>query len=277
MSINTETSIEGLIRAGGILDRIVDARIKRLEEAKSRTPIERLKSQLDQYSPVSRSVEFIQALRREDRTNIIAEIKRRSPSKGTIREPLDPASIASSYRKAGAAALSVLTEEDFFGGSVDDLIAARRASGLPALRKDFLFDPYQVYEAAAAGAAAILLITAILDDDRLLELLSLAREAGLAALVEVHTEKEMERSAQAGAEIIGINNRDLTSFNVDLRTSLELGRLAPSGVTLVSESGIKTSDDLAMLRDCGFHAFLIGERFMTAEDPGGALKELIGA
>jgi indole-3-glycerol phosphate synthase len=207
--------------------------------------------------------------------NVIAEIKRRSPSKGIIREKFDPAAIASSYERAGAAALSVLTEEDHFDGSLDHLMAARGAAALPVLRKDFLFDPYQVYETAVAGASAVLLIVAILDEDMLIRLSEIARSLGLASLVEVHTEAEMRRAIKSGAEIIGVNNRDLTSFNVDLNTSLKLARDAPPDVALVSESGIRTRQDISALKGAGFDAFLVGELLMSSQEPGEALKSLL--
>lgn len=276
MTIISHNGGGGIIRAGGILDRIVDARKKRLERAKRELPFERLISEVESQAGSDRASRFHEAITRIDRINIIAEMKRRSPSKGIIRERFEPAAIASNYERAGAAAVSVLTEEDFFEGSLDHLAAARRATSLPLLRKDFIFDPYQVYEAARAGASAILLIAAILDDELLRQLSGLARSLGLASLVEVHTDLEMDRALGAGARVLGVNNRDLTSFDVDLGTSLRLSKAAPPDFTLVSESGIRTREDIMMLKDAGYHAFLIGERFMVAEDPGGALRELIG-
>jgi indole-3-glycerol phosphate synthase len=256
---------EGIISAGGVLDRIVEAKARRLAEIKQSRTVE--------PRPVARS--FAEALVRSDRVNVIAEIKRRSPSKGIIRERFDPAVIAAAYEEAGAAAISVLTEEDFFGGSLDHLRVARERVNRPLLRKDFIFDEYQVYEAAAAGADAILLIAAILDDRLLSRLLNVAAELGVDALVEVHTERELERAARAGSRIIGVNNRDLTSFEVDIETSLRLVRLAPPDAILVSESGITSAVDIRRLRDAGFTAFLIGEYFMRAVDPGAELARLI--
>jgi indole-3-glycerol phosphate synthase len=275
MSLDSQAGIEGVLRAGGVLDRIVASKKGRLDRAKKEVPIERLVSRAETRASGTRGVDFFEAITRKESVNIIAEIKRRSPSKGIIREQFDPASIASSYERAGAAALSVLTEEDHFDGSLDHLIEAGRAAGLPLLRKDFLFDPYQVYEAASAGASAILLIVAILDDDLLARLSKTARGLGLASLVEVHTDREMERAIAAGAEIIGINNRDLTSFDVDLNTSLRLRQAAPPGIALVSESGIRTWVDISMLRSAGFDAFLVGEHLMASRDPGEALKGLV--
>jgi indole-3-glycerol phosphate synthase len=275
MSINSQSGIEGVLRAGGVLDRIVDSKKERLDRAKRETPIELLLTRVETRTAGPRGVDFFEAITRNDRVNVIAEIKRRSPSKGIIREQFDPAAIASSYERAGAAALSVLTEEDHFDGSLDHLMAARSAADLPVLRKDFLFDPYQVYEAAAAWASAILLIVAILDDDLLIMLSDLARSLGLASLVEVHKESEMRRAIKAGAEIIGVNNRDLTSFNVDLNTSLRLARVAPPGVALVSESGIRTREHISALKGAGFDAFLVGELLMSSQEPGEALKRLL--
>jgi indole-3-glycerol phosphate synthase len=179
------------------------------------------------------------------------------------------------YLSAGAAAISVLAEEDFFGGSLEDLKAARSQTDLPLLRKDFIIDEYQLYESVSAGADAVLLIVAILDSDLLGRLISHAKEIGIDTLVEVHTQNEMERAARAGAQIVGVNNRDLTTFKVDLDTSIELSRLAPSEMLLVSESGISNAEDIQRLRQAGYKAFLIGEHFMRATDPGQRLKRLI--
>ena len=219
---------------------------------------------------------FAEALARTDRVNIIAEIKRRSPSKGIIRDDFDAARIASSYAAAGAAAISVVCEEDFFGGSLDHLGEVREVVELPVLRKDFIIDEYQVYESAAAGADALLLITAILDDSLLEDLLGLAQRLGLDAIVEVHSRDEMTRAVRAGATIIGVNNRDLTTFDVDLNASMELAELAPRETILVSESGITRGSDIRRLKEAGFAAFLIGEHLMRADSPGRALRELIG-
>jgi indole-3-glycerol phosphate synthase len=259
---------EGIVRAGGVLDRIVEAKLLRVAEAKRNRPLESLGPK-----PAARS--FAEAVGRRGRANVIAEIKHRSPSRGVIRESFDAVRIAESYAGAGAAALSVLTEEDFFGGSLDHLRRVRSATALPILRKDFVFDEYQVYESAAAGADAILLIVAILNDELLARLLGLAGEMGLDALVEVHTLEEMERASRAGARIIGVNNRDLTSFKVELETSTRLARFAPEGAILVSESGINSGADIRRLSESGFNAFLVGEHFMRADDPGEALRQLI--
>jgi Indole-3-glycerol phosphate synthase len=273
LASGTEQRPAGVLRAGGILDRIVDAKAARLSQARLQLPADEL---IARCAQVARPVgTFARNLKRADAINIIAEIKQRSPSKGIICEDFDPLRIALSYEDAGAAAMSVLCEEDYFGGSLDHLRTIRAATETPLLRKDFLFDDYQLYEARAAGADAVLLIVAILDDELLNRLLTTAAELNLDALVEVHTADEMRRAANAGATIIGINNRDLKTFNVDLRTSLDLAPLAPAGAILVSESGIASGAGIRRLRDAGYDAFLIGETFMRAANPGDALRQLI--
>ena len=208
--------------------------------------------------------------------NIIAEFKRRSPSKGIIRKDVDVRSTVRSYEVGGAAAISVLTEEDYFDGTLDDLRAVKATVALPVLRKDFLFDEYQIFESAAAGADAVLLIVAALDDETLLRLRRLAEdELGMDALVEVHDEAEMKRAAAAGAKLIGVNNRNLHTFEVSIDTSLSLASKAPSGSTLVSESGLKSAADLVVLSDVGYRGFLIGEVLMRAENPAEALREFL--
>jgi len=206
---------------------------------------------------------------------IVAEVKRSSPSLGRIRDDFDPVAIAAGYAAAGAAAISVLTEERFFEGSLDDLAAIRERVDVPLLRKDFLFEPYQVYEARAAGADAFLLIAAILRTEIIRELLALGREMEMSALVEVHTAEQLDRALVAGATVIGINNRDLDTFVTRLETGLDLLEVVPPGLTVVIESGLKTQADLARFEAVGVRAFLIGEAFMRAPDPGTALRELL--
>jgi indole-3-glycerol phosphate synthase len=211
-----------------------------------------------------------------DGVNVIAEFKRRSPSKGVIRPDADLLQIVKGYEAGGAAAISVLTEEDYFSGSLDDLRAVKAAVRLPVLRKDFVFDEYQVYESAAAGADAILLIVAALDDELLLDLRRLAEHTlGLDALVEVHTLDELRRSVACGANLIGVNNRDLRTFEVSVETSLSLAREAPPDALLVSESGLRSHDDLRRLHAAGYRGFLIGETFMRAHDPQQALRNVL--
>ena len=209
--------------------------------------------------------------------NVIAELKKASPSRGVIREDYAPADLAPKLENAGAAALSVLTEEEFFSGSLADLKTARKAVQIPVLRKDFIVDPWQVWETRAAGADAFLLIAAILSDETLRELLELGRSLGMEPLVEVHTREEVARAIAVGARIIGVNNRDLRNFNVRVETSLELVEAIPEECIAVSESGLRTHDDLARLRGAGFDAFLIGEHLMKEPDPAVPLRALIGS
>ena len=210
-----------------------------------------------------------EALSNIERVNIIAEFKRRSPSKGAIRENADASTVARSFQAAGAAAVSVLTEEDYFAGSLADLRAIREVVSIPVLRKDFIVDEFQIYEAAAAGADALLLIVAALDDETLARLLRLTEaELGMDALVEVHTREEMSRAVANGAKLIGVNNRDLRTFEVSTETSLELARHAPPDTILVSESGLSPSD-ARRLQAVGYKGFLVGERLMRGDDPGG--------
>jgi indole-3-glycerol phosphate synthase len=254
-----------------ILEQIVARKRERLEEAKRRLPQERLLAELPTVVGGGR---FVSALRR-DAVNIIAEIKRRSPSKGVIRENFDPGKIARNYSDNGAAAISCLTEEDFFDGSLEHLHKAREITPLPLLRKDFVFDEYQIYEATHAGADAILLIAAMLDGARLNDLLQTAYSLGLDVLVEVHNREELEKALCSDVRLLGINNRNLRTFETTLDTSLRLAAEAPKEVVLVSESGIRTREDIDRLREAGFHAFLIGEELMRAEDEGKALRELV--
>jgi indole-3-glycerol phosphate synthase len=208
---------------------------------------------------------------------IIAEVKKASPSKGVIRADFDPVRIATRYAESGAAAISVLTEERYFQGHLDYLAAIRRAVDVPLLRKDFLFDPYQLYEARAYGADAVLLIVAILPDALLQELLWLADELNLSALVEIHDQPELERAARSGARLLGINNRDLRTFHTTLATTEDLLPAVPRDALVVAESGIDTTADIQRLERKGVRAFLIGEAFMRATDPGARLSELLGA
>jgi indole-3-glycerol phosphate synthase len=243
-----------------VLSEIIARKRERVREAKTR----------------ARPHAFRDALRM-DGINIIAEFKRRSPSKGMIREGANAIEIARAYQEGGAVAMSVLTEEDYFAGSLDDLRQVKATVDLPVLRKDFIVDEYQVYESAAAGADAILLIIAVLDDELLARLRCLAEdELHMDALVEVHTSDEMKRAAACGAKLIGVNNRDLRTFEVSLDTSVSLSRQAPADALLISESGLKSPDDLQRLHDAGYHGFLIGETLMRADDPAAALRSFRG-
>ena len=248
------------------LSEIIERKRQRIEEAKRSLPL---------AAPERSSHRLRDALLR-DGVNIIAEFKRRSPSKGIIRADADLRQISQSYEAGGAVAISVLTEEDYFSGSLDDLRSVKRFVDLPVLRKDFVVDEYQVYESAAAGADAVLLIVAALDDDALLRLRRLAEDdLGMDALVEVHDRHEMQRAVACGAMLIGVNNRNLHTFAVSLETSLSLASGAPKDAVLISESGLKTASDLARLRDAGYRGFLIGESLMRSEDPEAALRELL--
>jgi len=212
------------------------------------------------------------------RPNIIAEFKRRSPSAGIIRDDLTVTEIVHCYERGGACAISILTDVEYFGGSIADLRAARSATNLPLLRKDFIIDPIQIFEAAIAGADAVLLIVAALDDASLQELRSLAEdELRLDALVEVHTSEELRRALNAGAKFIGVNNRDLRAFQISLNTSERLIAEVPRGRILISESGLQSAESLLRLRKVGFRGFLVGEALMRAPDPETALRNLVAA
>jgi indole-3-glycerol phosphate synthase len=225
-------------------------------------------------APAPRGLET--ALRSGKHVSVIAECKRRSPGAGDIRPGLDPAALTRSYEAAGARALSVLTDLRYFGGSLDDLVAARAATTVPVLRKDFTLDPLHVLDARAAGADAVLLIVRILDDHSLRSLQALARELGMAALVEAHDATEVDRALGAGATLLGINNRDLATFTTDLETTLRLLAAVPPEVAVVSESGIRTRDDVVRLGDAGVDAILVGETLLRAPDPGAAVGMLTG-
>ncbi len=252
-----------------ILTRIV-AR-KRQERAESSADLAGLERCAENF--VSTRRDFRAALVAQSPA-IIAEIKKASPSKGLLSENFDPAALASQYESGGAAALSVLTDEHFFQGSLDDLRAARLAAALPVLRKDFTLDEYHVVEAAAHGADAILLIVAILDAPRIRALRELAASYGMAALVETHDATELEVALEAGADLIGVNNRDLKTFEVRLETSLRLAERIPAGIVKVAESGIHSAADVKLLRNAGFHAFLVGEHLMKSPNPVAALRAL---
>ena len=260
-----------------ILEQIFGVKRIRVTTAKRQISTEDLRRRAEEFRGQTTPHRFLAALQRTDRFNVIAEFKKASPSKGVLNGSADPAEVGAMYETAGAAAISVLTEEDHFHGSLDDLVAIRETVGIPILRKDFIFDEFQIYESAAIGADAILLIASSLELDRMRNLRSLAEdELGLDALVEVHTAEEMELAVEAGAKLIGVNNRDLRTFIVSLDVSRDLAKLAPTGATLVTESGLKSHEDLLELRSIGYSAFLIGETLMKSGNAAATLRELVG-
>jgi indole-3-glycerol phosphate synthase len=261
---------------GTFLDRILVEKRAAVAAAKHAVPLGRMRESAEQQrqqSPHRR--DFAGALAREG-LGIIAELKQASPSRGALCFDYRPSEIAEGYERAGAVALSVLTEQQFFRGSLDHLAKVRQATALPVLRKDFIVDAYQVYESVAAGGDALLLIVAALDDRSLRELIELSNSLQIAALVEVHNGEEIDRALHAGAGIIGINNRDLRTFEVDLETSLRLRTSIPPNCLTISESGIASAADLQRLAHAGFDAVLIGEHLITQPNPGKALSELLG-
>jgi len=256
------------------LDKIVASKRHRIEEAKRSVDAIALSRIAFEIATKKTSNRLQTALQKTDRINIIAEFKRASPSKGMINDRFDAAEVANMYANSGACGISVLTEEDHFLGSLNDLRRIRKNVDLPILRKDFLVDEYQIVESAAAGADAILLIVSILSPEALMRLQKLANDFGLDAVVEVHDLEELEIAIEADARIIGVNNRNLETFEVSLDTSRALIEHAPKGSILISESGISSSEQIAELRRVGYSGFLIGESLMRSDDPQRMLKEL---
>ena len=257
-----------------ILQKILARKVDEVATCAARVPLSAVR---EQAAVADAPRGFIAALERRIATGqagVIAEIKKASPSKGVLREHFDPPAIARSYAKGGAACLSVLTDVDFFQGADEYLRQARAACELPVLRKDFMLDPYQVYEARALGADCILLIVAALADAQMAELAALAAQLGMDVLVEVHDADELVRALRLPCRMIGINNRDLRTFEMRLETTLDLLKQIPDDRLIVTESGIHTRADVALMRDHNVHAFLIGESFMKADDPGQKLAEL---
>ena len=257
-----------------ILQRILTRKTEEIAERSARLPLAELKARLADATETRPFADAVEAKIEADLPAVIAEVKKASPSKGVIRADFDPASIARSYELAGAACLSVLTDKDFFQGSEEFLRQAREACSLPVLRKDFVIHPYQVYEARAIGADCILLIVAALEDSELEDLSMQAAELDMDVLCEVHDAEELERAQALPVRLIGVNNRNLRTFETTLDTSIELRELMDYNRILVAESGIHTPDDVERLRDAGIHAFLVGEAFMRAQDPGAELKRL---
>lgn len=255
-------------RTQTILDTILDHKVSEVAARQQRVPLQHLR---DAAALVTPPRDMIAALHR-DTVALIAEVKHASPSRGVLVEPFDAARLGKSYARHGAAAISVLTDEEFFQGRLEDMTAVRNLVDVPVLRKDFVMDPYQVYEGRAAGADAILLIVAALEDAQLRDLHDLARELGMAALVEVHDERELERALAVSPALVGINNRDLTTFKVDLNTTLRLARWVPDGVTLVAESGIQSRADVRRMGEAGAHAVLVGEALVQSAAIGRTVK-----
>lgn len=256
-----------------LLRTIVAATMRTTELRRERESLAALERRAAAASP--RGARFEADLGRAGRANVIAECKRRSPSKGVLAEQYDPVAIAKAYEQGGATAISVLTEPSFFDGALEHLVAVRAAVDLPVIRKDFIVDEYQLLEARAIGADAALLIVGALEQADLVRLQQRAWDLGLATLVEVHDDEELTRALDSGARIIGVNNRNLRTLAVDVEASYRLAARIPSSVTAVSESGLRTHEDLVRLAGAGYRAFLIGERFMTAPDPAAALRELM--
>jgi indole-3-glycerol phosphate synthase len=254
-----------------ILDDIVEVKRREVAERKKTIPLAALEKSIGGMPPTR---DFRKALDGGE-CAIIAEVKRRSPSRGVIRQDFDPVRIARAYEENGAAAVSVLTDGTFFGGSSEDLTAVKGAVKLPVLRKEFIIDPWQIAETRGIGADALLLIAAILREDELRRYRELAALLGLASLVEVHDRRELEKALSSGAEIIGINNRDLRTFTTDIATSLALAPLVPAEKVIVSESGIRSRTEIEVLMRAGVRGFLIGETLVAAPDIGAALRRLL--
>ena len=257
-----------------ILRRIIARKYEEVAERRPQRSLGSLEQAIGEQSATRGFASALQAQVAAQSAAVIAEVKKASPSKGVIREDFQPDQIASSYQQGGATCLSVLTDVDFFQGGDDFLIQARAACELPVLRKDFTVDPYQVIEARAIGADAILLIAAALEHGQMLELAATAAEVGVDVLVEVHDRAELDRALELETPLLGINNRDLHTFDTRLETTLELLGHIPDDRVVITESGIHTESDVALMREHGVHAFLVGEAFMRAQEPGEKLREL---
>lgn len=257
-----------------ILKKIIHRKQQEISERKQIKDEATLVEEAKNASPLRCFVDLMRERIMAEESAVIAEIKKASPSKGVIRENFNPAEIAKSYQQGGACCLSVLTDVDFFQGSDEYLKQAREACELPVIRKDFIIDSYQVYEARAMGADCILLIVAVLTDEQMLALYTLARELGLDVLIEVHNEEELQRALPLGSELIGINNRDLHTFETSLATTINLLTQIPDDRIVVTESGINSIEHIVLMREHQVDAFLVGEAFMRADDPGAELKQL---
>lgn len=258
-----------------ILQKILEVKRTEVEERKKQVPLKVLQERIAEAHKVR---PFAKAIKRHEKEPIclIAELKKASPSKGVFRNDFNAEAILRAYEQSPASALSILTDAPFFQGSLDNLALARQITTKPLLRKDFLVDPYQLYEARVYGADAVLLIVAALEDAKLQDMITLSRELGMDALVEVHTELELEKALKAGATLIGINNRNLQTFEVDLNTTLRLKGFIPDDCVVVSESGIETREQVKRLEDAGVDAILVGETLVRSDDPISKAKELLG-
>jgi len=257
-----------------ILKTILQRKAEEISERSGKISLQAMSKRAQAADPVRGFIAAIEQRIANNESAVIAEIKKASPSKGVLREEFDPAAIAHSYQQHGATCLSVLTDKDFFQGGEDYLHQARQACSLPVIRKDFTIDPYQVFEARAINADCILLIVAALDDVKLMDLLHQAHELKMDVLMEVHDEAELERALATGARLIGINNRNLRTFETRLSTTIDMLDKIPDDRIVVTESGIHTAQDVQLMRDHNVHTFLVGEAFMKAEDPGEKLAEL---
>ena len=255
-----------------ILDTIVAHKRIELADDKQRMPFDTLKRKIQDLPPTR---DFCAALSPPNCVHLIAEVKKKSPSKGIIREDFNPVEIARTYAANSASAISVLTDREFFAGELAYLSAIREAVTLPLLRKDFTIDPYHIYQARLVGADAVLLIVSILTSTQLRDFIEIARSLGLASLVEVHTEEELEVALTGGAEIVGINNRDLKTFHTDIATTFRLKDSIPTDTVVVSESGINTHEDVMKLKEAGINAILVGESLMRSPDIGTKVRELL--
>jgi len=265
---------EGAARTPDILRRILARKVEEISERAEAEPLARVAERAGQAEPPRGFRRALAGRIEAGDAAVIAEVKKASPSKGVLRADFDPAAIGASYARGGAACLSVLTDRDFFLGDPADLRAARASSGLPVIRKDFILDPWQVYEARAMGADCVLLIVAALGDAALRELHDLAAHLDMDVLIEAHDGGELDRALATGCDLVGINNRDLRTFDTDLATTLDLHARVPDDVLLVTESGIHTRADVERMRHAGIHAFLVGEAFMVRPDPGAELAAL---
>ncbi len=260
-----------------ILKKILARKVEEITEAVAIESLVDLSKRAENALPVRGFIKSIENKIAENNAAVIAEIKKASPSKGVMRENFNPAEIAKSYEKGGAACLSILTDRDYFQGAPEFLIQARESTNLPVIRKDFIIDPYQVYEARAMNADCILLIVSALGDAMLNELLGLAHHLQMDVLMEVHDREEMQRAIDSGAKLIGVNNRNLRTFDVSLQTTIGMLDMLPDDRILVTESGIHAAGDVQLMRDNNVHSFLVGEAFMRANEPGEKLAELFNS